>query len=74
MSIKNIKNNFTKVAMSKPVGRVLDSKLGKTGVKVGNTVIKGVKAPGKIIKKNWAGSQAFRNKNDTYEKYKSNWK
>jgi len=39
------------VAMSKPVGKVLDSKAGKLGVKVGNKVIKGAKAPGKLVKK-----------------------
>lgn len=60
---------FQKVAMSKPVGKVLDSKVGKTGVKVGNKVIKAGKAIGKSIKKSWGTNQAFRNKNSTKEKY-----
>lgn len=74
MAIKKIKNNYQKVAMSKPVGKVLDSRVGKVGVKVGNSAIKAVKAPVKIIKKKWAANQAFKNKNATYEQYKSNWK
>lgn len=43
---------FQKLAMSKGVGKVLDSKVGKAGVKVGNAVIKGSVAPLK-----WAGKQ-----------------
>lgn len=35
---------FQNFAMSKPVGRVLDSKVGKAGVAVGNAVIKGAKS------------------------------
>lgn len=66
--VKNIK---TKAAMSKPVGKVLDSKAGKAGVKVGDAVIKGVKAPGKFIKKQWNKNQAYKNKFDTKEKYDS---
>jgi len=66
MSYNKIK---TKIAMSKPVGKVLDSKLGKVGVKVGDTVIKAVKAPAKLLKKKWDVNQAFRNKNSTKEKF-----
>lgn len=61
-----------KAAMSKPVGQVLDSTVGKTGVKIGDTVIKGVKTPGKILKKQWDKNQAFRNKNSTREKFERN--
>lgn len=58
--------------MSKPVGKVLDSKAGKAGVKVGNKIIKAVKAPAKLLKKKWDVNQAYRNKNSTYEKYMQN--
>ena len=34
---------MTKLAMSKPVGKILDSKIGKRMVKVGDAVIKGAK-------------------------------
>jgi len=43
MKKKTKKKLFTKIAMSKPVGKVLDSKVGKAGVAVGNKIIKGVK-------------------------------
>jgi hypothetical protein len=38
---------FTKVAMSKPVGKILNSGVGKAMVKVGNTVMRNT--PGKMI-------------------------
>lgn len=51
--------NYQKLAMSKPVGRVLDSKLGKSGVKMGNKIIKGAKKAGKVATYplKWAGNQ-----------------
>ena len=41
--------NFTNLAMSKGVGKVLNSGVGKVGVKVGNAVIRGAKAPGNLV-------------------------
>lgn len=63
---------YQKIAMSKPVGKVLDSRVGKAGVKVGKKVIKAVKAPAKLLKKKWDLNQAFRNKNSTRQKFESN--
>ena len=63
---------YQKFAMSKPVGKVLDSKVGKAGVKVGDNIIKGVKAPGKFINKQWKKNQEFKNKNSTQEKFNKN--
>jgi hypothetical protein len=63
---------YQKIAMSKPVGKVLDSKPGKVGVKVGNKIIKAAKAPGKLLKRKWEVNQAYRNKNDTYDKFMQN--
>ena len=69
---KKIKDIRDKAVMSKPAGQVLDSTVGKAGVKLGNAVIKGVKAPVKSIKKSWDVNQAFRNKNSTAEKFRQN--
>lgn len=69
MPYNKIKN---KIAMSKPAGKVLDSKAGKAGVKVGNRIVKAAKAPAKLLKKKWDANQSFRNKNSTYEKYMQN--
>lgn len=63
---------YQKFAMSKPVGKVLDSKVGKVGIKVGNKVIKAAKAPAKLVQKKWNANQAYRNKNSTYEKHMQN--
>lgn len=67
---KKMKDIRDKAVMSKPVGKVLNSKAGKVGVKVGDAVIKGAKAPGKFIKKQWNKNQAFRNKHSTAEKFR----
>ena len=45
------KPTWTGLAMSKPVGKVLDSKVGKKMVGVGNAVIKGAKAMKPDMKK-----------------------
>lgn len=66
---KKMKAIRDKAAMSKPVGKVLDSKAGKVGVKVGDGIIKGVKGAGNLIKKKWEVNQAYKNKFDTKEKY-----
>lgn len=46
-----LKKKVNAMVMSKPVGKVLDSKVGKSGVAVGNAVIKAAKWPGKQIEK-----------------------
>lgn len=52
MPIKKLKKGYQKFAMSKGVGKVLDSRVGKAGVKVGNKVKKVAGAPFK-----WVGGQ-----------------
>ena len=47
---------FTKLAMSKPIGKVLDSKVGKGMVKVGNTITGGINKFGTKIGKDLFGS------------------
>lgn len=65
-------DSMRKIAMSKPVGNILDSKVGKAGVKVGNAVIKGVKAPLKVLKDKAGVQKSFRNKNSTEQKFRQN--
>jgi len=42
-------NMMTKIAMSKPVGKILDSSMGKKMVGVGNAVIKGAGVAKKFL-------------------------
>jgi len=66
---KTFERKMRQAAMSKPVGKVLDSKAGKVGVKVGDKVIKTAKAPGALLLRKWKQNQDFRNKHNTREKY-----
>jgi hypothetical protein len=51
-SSKATSSTWQNIAMSKTAGKVLDSKVGKAGVKVGNNVMKPFKAVGEYLKEN----------------------
>lgn len=57
---------ISKFAMSKPVGKMLNSKVGKVGVKMGNTAMKVASAPFK-----WAGRQMEKEMRGGEQKWKN---